>query len=408
MKTFRFFVTRIFLRKPVLAVVVLVLILATDYIAFMVTRTLASTSEGLEEVQHFNLPGIYIANLDPDSPFNPGQMSEKSLQDVYDRIQEKHTFGLFTDGYIADVKNRQGVDVPVAYMNQTYSEINGFTVAEGTGISFDYDLDKSNTIPVLVGKGLADDYPLNTKFSVVDPGLNREVTYVVTGILTQNSSHSHLYVLDSKQYYNFSIIVPVTEQFIQQAHGAFKINGLMDLMLLDTSRPGASELGAYIEEKINLKFNFSSQQDNIDFYHEYFYSSMVFLMGVSLILVIVIIFLAVWGSLAAVRVMLPDFTINLLVGLSYEKFQRLLVAYYALLSLFALSALFAMVSYSRHDSWSTKVAFHITYGPAGGLIQMDWIALLAAFLANVLLVAIVVQSIVWRIKRVPISIGVLQ
>lgn len=407
MKIFRFFLTRIFLRKPVLVVIVLALIFATNYIAFTVARTIASTYEGIEEVEHFNIPRTYIANLDPDSTVDFDKISAKSIQDVYDRIEDEFTFGLFTDGYIADVKNKQGVEVPVAYMNQKYSELNGFKITAGAGYNFDY-LATSNKIPVLVGKGLADDYPLHSQFSVLDPALNKEVKYVVTGILEQDPSHSNLYALDSKQYYNFSVVVPVTELFIEHAEISFKINGLMDLILTDTSRAKVRNLGDYIEKTIALKFNFFSQQENTDFYRDYFQSSMIFLSVVSVILLIVIILLAVWSSLAGVRVMLREFTINLLVGLSYGKFRRLLVAYYALLSSLALLAMLVMVTYSRQASWASKDASFMTYGFVAGLMPMDWIALLAAFVVNLLLIAVVVQSIVWRIKRVPISVGVLQ
>ncbi len=407
MKTFRFFLTRIFLRKPVLVVIVLALVFATNYITFTVARTIASTYEGIEEVGHFNIPRTYIANLDPDSTVDFDKISAKSIQEVYDRIEEEFTFGLFTDGYIADVRNKQNVEVTVAYMNQKYSELNGFKITAGSGYNFDYRVD-SNKIPVLVGKGLADDYPLHSQFSVLDPALNKKVNYVVTGILEQDQSHSNLYALDSKQYYNFSVVVPLTESFIRDAEMSFKINGLMDLILTDTSRTRVRSLGDYIEKTIALKFNFFSQQENTDFYRDYFQSSMIFLSVVSVILLIAIILLAVWSSLAGVRIMLREFTINILVGLSYRRFRHLLVAYYLLLTLFALSAMFALATYSRQASWASKDASFMTYGFVAGLMPMDWIALLAAAVVNLLLIAVVTQTIVWRIKRVPISVGVLQ
>ena len=49
----------------------------------------------------------------------------------------------------------------------------------------------------------------------------------------------------------------------------------------------------------------------------------------------------------------------------------------------------------------------MTYGCAG-LIGMDWLALLVALLLDLFLVTVVVQTISWRLRRVPISVGVLQ
>lgn len=408
MRVFRFFLTRIFLRKPILVIVLLALIFATNYIAFTATRTLVSTSEGASEVARFNNPGIFIANLDPDSGVDVEAISETAIGKVYDRIEAEENFALFTDGYIAEVPNKRDLAVPVAYMNRTYSELNGFKVASGAGMDFQYDLTESNVIPVLVGKGLADDYPVGSEFALEDPALNMPVQYLVTGILERDPSHSNLYALDSKQYYNFSVIVPVTDSFIAMAGVPFKINGLMDLILTGTNRANAEDLADYIEKTIGLRFNFFSQQENIDFYKEYFGSSMTFLAAVTVILLGAIIILGIWSALAGVRVMVREFTVNLLVGLSYRRFKHLLFAYYSLLSCFALLAIFAMVVYSRQASWVRKDASFMTYGVFGGLLEMDWISLAASALANCVLILIITQCVVSRIKRVPISVGVLQ
>ena len=49
----------------------------------------------------------------------------------------------------------------------------------------------------------------------------------------------------------------------------------------------------------------------------------------------------------------------------------------------------------------------MTYG-LWGMIRMDWLALLIASLFDFLLVAMLAQLITWRLRRVPISLGVLQ
>ena len=135
---------------------------------------------------------------------------------------------------------------------------------------------------------------------------------------------------------------------------------------------------------------------------------MAFLSVISTVLLVAIMLLAVWSSLAGVRVMVREFTINLLVGLSYRRFRRLLLGYYGLLSSVALLAVLVMVVFSRYATWERKDASFMTYGIAGGLMEMDWIALAAAALANLILVFIVSQCVVWKIRRVPISVGVLQ
>ena len=82
MKVFRFFLARVFLRKPILVAVLLALIFATNYIAFTATRTLVSTSEGASEVARFNVPGTFIGNLDPESVVDFDKISDAAISDV--------------------------------------------------------------------------------------------------------------------------------------------------------------------------------------------------------------------------------------------------------------------------------------------------------------------------------------
>lgn len=55
---------------------------------------------------------------------------------------------------------------------------------------------------------------------------------------------------------------------------------------------------------------------------------------------------------------------------------------------------------------SSDVTF-ATYG-LFGLIGMDWLALLLVVASDVVIGMIVVESMLWKIKKVPISLGVLQ
>ena len=407
MKIFYFFLTRIFLRKPIFAIGTLTLLFLANYIVFSTARTVFSAREGYEQMARINAEGTFMANLDPDATVDVDSSSKESIQSVYDVLDDRYEYAFYTDGYITDLANSHGVEVPVGYMNQRYNELNGFSVAKGDGLTFDYSLDQGEAIPVLVGRGLADDYPLGSQFRMHDPASGRELTVRVVGIIAENSSHSNFYALDSKQYYNFSVVMPVNRAFIEQADASFKLNGLMDLILVNTNRAGVSELGAYVDRTIGVKFNYYSQQDNIDFYNQYFVSSMSFLSVVSSLLLALIIVLSVWGSLASVRVMVRDFTINLLVGLSYAKVRRLFCSYYIGLSSLTLLAVLAMTSYSRYGAWESKDASFMTYGLVG-LIGMDWLALLVALLFDLLLVVVVVETITWRLRRVPISVGVLQ
>lgn len=181
----------------------------------------------------------------------------------------------------------------------------------------------------------------------------------------------------------------------------------MDLVLAKTDRADVSELSAYIDKTIGSKFNYYSQQDNIDYYNEYFFSSLRFLIVASGILLIFNIVLSVWSMLISVRMMMCNFIINLMVGLCYGRLRRLFCVYYAGLSEITLSAVFAMAAYSRHGFWRKKDVFLMTHG-LWGMNRMDWLALLASSLFDLLLVALVAQLITCRLRHFSISLGALQ
>ena len=78
-----------------------------------------------------------------------------------------------------------------------------------------------------------------------------------------------------------------------------------------------------------------------------------------------------------------------------------------MLSLFALAALYLYALYSRVQFRTRGDASFITFGTAG-LIKMDWIAFLEVAMLDAVLIGVLVLIVTWRIKRVPISMGVLQ
>lgn len=407
MKVFSFFLRRMFFAKPLMAVVTLVLLLMVNYMTFTTARTVFSTLEGRQEVAHITQPGTFIQNVDPNSQFDLDKITEQSLQSVYDYLAKNHSYALYTDGYIVDLPNSAHVEVPISYMNKAYNDLNGFDVADGKGLSFDYDLGENKPISVLVGSGLAKDYPIGTNFTIKDPALERELSFVVTGVLSKDASHSNFYALDSKQYYNFSVVVPVNEAFIRQAKIAFKLNGVMDIIVTNTDRASVNELGENLFRTIHAKFNYFSQEENSAVYYSQFRSSLIFLVLATLVLLSIIIVVSVWSSLVNARLMIREFTLNLLVGLGYSKLSRICYTYYALIAGLSLASIGGLAAYSRYRFWQKRDVYFMTYG-VGGLIQMDWLAMLVTLIMDIVVVALVSSILTSRLKRVPISVGVLQ
>ena len=94
-------------------------------------------------------------------------------------------------------------------------------------------------------------------------------------------------------------------------------------------------------------------------------------------------------------------------GLSYSRLREIFYGYYGGLSFINLILLFIITACSRYGTWVRKDASFATFG-LFGVIEMDWLALLAVLFFNMIIGLIITEIMMIRIKKVPISLGVLQ
>ena len=409
MKIFKFFITKIFLRKLLIVFSVFLLLFLSDYLVFIAARSTVSTFQGYEEMKHLNQTGNYIANLDPNSDMNMGNIDKSDTQNVYDYLNDNNlSYALFTDGFIVSLPNDYDMKVSFAYLNEEYYKLNRqFEIAQGKDLDFDYSFDDDIEIPVLIGKGLSETYPLGSMIKIEDPVLQKQIILKVQGILKPNIYHSNFYSLSSKQYYNFSVVIPVNEDFLNNSNVGLQLQGLFDIILLQTSKNEIEGLRKVMQDRLGLKFNFYTQEENFEYFNKYYFSSLKIIAILTTILTLIIIGLTIWNSLASIRVMIKDFTINLFVGLSYSRLRKIFYGYYGILFFANLIALFIITAYSRYGTWIRKDASFSTFG-LFGVIGMDWLALGAVLFFDIIIGMIIVEIMLWRIKKVPISLGVLQ
>lgn len=409
MKIFKFFITKIFLRKLLIVFSVFLLLFLSDYLVFIAARSTVSTFQGYEEMKHLNQTGNYIANLDPNSDMNMGNIDKSDTQNVYDYLNDNNlSYALFTDGFIVSLPNDYDMKVSFAYLNEEYYKLNRqFEIAQGKDLDFDYSFDDDIEIPVLIGKGLSETYPLGSMIKIEDPVLQKQIILTVQGILKPNIYHSNFYSLSSKQYYNFSVVIPVNEDFLNNSNVGLQLQGLFDIILLQTSKNEIEGLRKVMQDRLGLKFNFYTQEENFEYFNKYYFSSLKIIAILTTILTLIIIGLTIWNSLASIRVMIKDFTINLFVGLSYSRLRKIFYGYYGILFFANLIVLFIITAYSRYGTWIRKDASFSTFG-LFGVIGMDWLALGAVLFFDIIIGMIIVEIMLWRIKKVPISLGVLQ
>lgn len=399
--------TKVFLRKVILSIGMLLLFFMANYTIFTAARSILSTFQGYQEINCMDQDGTYIANLDPDSNIDMGTIKKSRTQIVYDYLNSNFKYAFYTDGFIVSLPNKDDMEISFNYLNEEYYKLNHFELSQGVDLEFDYQFDKGKEIPILIGKGLSKTYPVGSTIKIKDPVLEQLITLKVQGVLKQNAYHSNFYALNSKNYYNFSVFLPVNEEFINHANIDLQLNGLMDIAILQTTKEKVADLSEIMQDNLGLKFNFFSQKDNYDYFNEYYLHSLKIISITTLVLIVIITCLSVWNALVSIRLMLKDFTINLLVGLSYSKLRKIFYSYYGIMFFINLMAVFLITAYSRYACWLRKDATFVTYG-LFGLIGMDWLALLVVFLFDIIIGMIIVEIMLRNIRKVPISLGVLQ
>ena len=405
MKIFKYFISKIILRKAVLGISMILLLCMANYITFTSSRSILSTYQGYQETKYINQEGNYIANLDPDSHMDMGLINENGTQAVYSYLNSYYNYAFYVDGFIVSVPNVDDMEVHLSYMNEEYYKLKQFELLQGVDLGFDYPLD--DEIPVLVGKGLSKTYPVGSTIRIEESAIGLPITLKVKGVLKQNAYHSNYYALNSKTYYNFSILFPVNKDFINHANIDLQLNGLMDITILQTSEEGVADLSEVLKDNLGLDFNFFSQKENYDYFNEYYLPSLKIMATITFVLLADITCISVWNALVSVRLMLKDFTINLLVGLSYSKLRKIFYIYFGMLSFINLAVVFIFTAFNRYGCWIRKDATFVTYG-LFGLIGMDWLALLVVVLLDIIIGIMIVETMLRKIKRIPISLGVLQ
>lgn len=406
MRILHFFITRIFLKRWILVLGMILLLFLANYLSFSATRSIISTAQGYQEIETFNREGNYIANLNPESEADFDRIDIKETRKLYEYLNNNHTYALQADGFTTSLENEHDMEVSFNYINEEAYQLNQFKLAQGDQLNFDYQF-KQDDIPILIGGGLASTYPVGSKIEITDPVTQQAVDLRVQGVLEKNTHRSNFYAPNSKNYYNFSVIVPVNEPFIQSAGLDLHLNGLMDIVLLDSTKEEATKLNEQIQNNLGLDFNFFSQQENFNYFEDYYVSSLKMISAITLVLLVVIVCLATWNTLISVRLMIKDFTVNLLVGLSYSKLRTIFYSYFAILFSINLVILFAITAFNRYGFWMRKDSIFATYG-VFGLISMDWIAFLGVLLIDVIIGVMIVELALKKIKGIPISVGVLQ
>lgn len=383
----------------------LIVLFLANLLLFTGVRSLISTYQGFRENAFLLQDGIFISNIDPEKndQVDYDQIDLDQTRKVYDYLEDHTHYGIEMFGYTTDLANQDEMDVLVNYVNQLGFQLRPLPIAEGESLNFE----DGNPKGVLVGAGLAQDYPIGCHFDFDNPVTGQTEEVFTVGILETNAYRSNLYALNSKNYFNYTVFYPLTPNFIQSSTKDLQVNALNDLILTQSSREEADQVKDLIKATTGLSYNFFSQARNTAYFQDYYGQSIAFVMGLTLLAMILAVFLAVWINLVSIRLAIRDMTLHMLVGLTYHRLRLILYQFYGILLAIVMLVLTLFTSYNRYTTIFRKDAIFASLGFLR-LVDIDWAALGIVLLVNLLCLPVIVEIMMAKIKRKPISLGVFE
>lgn len=396
MKSFKRFIKAVFLKRWIINILTVMLFFAANYLVFTSARSLCSAYQGYSEMRGLTAEGAYIANLDPESTLDFNIITDDSTREAYEWLGDNCRYAFFTDGYIVSIPNAYDMQISIGYLNEEYYKLNPPELAQGTQLNFDYSA-QDGEIPVLVGAGLAKTYPLGSAIIFTEPTSGKTLTLTVQGILKQNANHSNYYSLTLKTYCNFSILLPVNEEFIAQAGADLRLNGLMDLIIPDADEQTTAVVGDKLQSMLGLKFNFFTQEENNKEFAAVLFQSLIITSALTLILLAAAVVLSVRNTSCGIRSMDTALNNSLPNELSGSRLKRMLWGYFGIYFIIAAAAVFVINACYRYGFWRQKVTLYATFG-LFGTTGTDWLSLAAALLVDAVAGMIIVNCIAKKIK----------
>jgi hypothetical protein len=356
---------------------------------FIGIRSLLSTYQGYCEMSSLVQEGTYIANLNPKNDYNFANITESDVQQIFNYLDRNFDFALYIDGNLITLPDCD-IEVSVNYLNEEYYKLFPLELEQGIKLSFDYKLN-DDEIPVLIGTGLSKTYPLGSTISISDPAMGRNITLKVVGILKKNAFHSNYYMPNWKNYYNFSIFVPVNQIFIENANVDFHINSIMNLIVLHTTVEKTETLSDILLENLGLQFKFYSQQENYEHFENDYLKSIIIQFISALVLYAITIWIANRNILKGNRLLLNNLSSSISENVNSVKIRKSGYIYLKLIFLLGLLGVFIFTAYERFSYWVKKDTLVAAYGFLG-LTDIDWGSWLTVLFIDMLIGVLIVET----------------
>lgn len=403
MKKLFLVIKNIFLKRYIIIFTSICLLLLSNLIAFTVFRSLASTFEGSKYVSSLSNSHQILGNLDEDNDFEKlGSLDAEKSNAIINYLNEELDYGINFNGGGTDF-SIDNINAALYMYNKKSFAFQHLPVIEGTTFDeIDFNREQKE---VLVGHAIGRKTPIGSEITITNPLTQASETVTAVGILDQNLYIPNNYALDSKEYLNYAIIYPLSDKLPTDIPSGILIEGLGNIILDDNDQV-IKNLQSFLSDTAGINLNFFTQESNNGDFYDFYIQNIIQMLLVSGIILIMMLIVMIWNALISFRLMIKEITIHMMVGLSYQDFKRALFIFNSLISVTSLCCLYILIAMNRLNGMSMEMPSSITINSLG-LIGIDWIGIALVVLINLFIVFIETNIIVHKIKKIPISIGVL-
>lgn len=405
MKKYTYLLKNVFFRRIIIVATSIILFFMFNMLLFTLSRSFIATGEGLNYFEGVTNEDVMIANLDPETSFDVlNAIDEENLAPLVDYMDDNLDYGVQFQGIPNGVEFN---GIPLQYnlydeLTYTYQNI---SISEGRNFQSS-DFQNHDTTPVIIGWSLGQAQPVGSTFTSLNPFTLERETYQVVGILKQNAFVPNYYMLDSKNYLNHTIVSPMPSKGLGNLDKAFIIEGLFNTFVESADSEEIATFQDLLLEQTDIKLNFYSQKENVaDFMRDYQNTISQIAIVLAVVLLSMVILL-VWHIYSSIKMMMKEITLHMLARLNYRDLRIALYIFHGVLFTASTVASFVF-ALARRMKIASMHAADFAVVTNLGLLPMDWYGLLLVLLVNVVISIVIVQIIMWRIKKIPFSIGVL-
>ncbi|PNZ99753.1 hypothetical protein CD133_05965, partial [Staphylococcus massiliensis CCUG 55927] len=246
------FMSDSFIKRPLFTLSLIALLIFANFLAFTTVRSIILNIQGLKEVSLWNKKDNYLFNLDPKYNFESVD-NNLDLNLLFKHLNDNFTYAIEVNGIKSGIRDSKNMEINLEYISKEAYRLNKIDLIKGKHLNYDNNYTK-DPIPVLIGASLEKLFPLDTIFKLKDPTLEKEVTLQVKGVIQGNSYKSLKLAPNTKEYRNFSIVIPINQNFIYDSNELLKVNSIHNLLILDSNDKSVEGLKRYFE-KYNIYLN---------------------------------------------------------------------------------------------------------------------------------------------------------